>query len=249
MRKNSVTAVLAAAAAGAVGFVLRRIEVRTALHGGVGIAEENLPVTAILAALSVATVLFSVAFAVLIIKRSGKSGSIYGEAPGAIVTLFGAVLIAFGAGMYYFENKENLTPTAVVFSILALICAASFWFTARPSDDDGGLAKIMCVVPSVFCCLWLVLVYKENSMEPQMIKYVYKCLALAALTMSFYYSSGYFYDRKKPASVTVAGILAIYFSILVLAETSEIWNVLMIAGLALTACVGLVRIVDSVEKE
>ena len=248
MRKNSVTAVTLSAAAGLVGLVLRRIEYNTALHGGVGIADERLPVTFALAALSAAMVLLSVLYAYNMVKKSGKKGNLFGEAPGAIAVVFGDVLFAFGAGIYYMGNKENLTPTVLIFTIMAVICAASFWITARPSGDDGGMAKLMCVVPSLFFCLWLVLIYKENSMEPQLIKFVYRCLDVAALTMFFYYISGYYYGRGKPAPAIVSGMLSIYFSLLVLAELGTMWNVLMISGALIIVCVGLARLINSLEE-
>ena len=243
MRKNSLSAAIAAAA-GIVGFILRKIEISTVLHNGVGIAEEHMPVTIALAVLSVAVAIFAAVYAFKIAKNTG---SIAGETPGAMVMLFGALLVLFGAGLYYFNNKENLTPMAIVFSVTAVICAVSFWFTARPTDDEGELTKIMCVIPSVFCCLWLVLVYKENSSEPQIIKFVYKCLAIASITMSYYYSSGYFYGRKKPAPVTFWSILAIYFSIVTLSEAGQLWRALMLAGFAVTVCVSLVRLLGSME--
>ena len=240
MRRFSVLSLVVAILAGGAGCILKKIEYDTVLNTGSKIVEEGEPVTVALAVLTLAVALCSVIIALKIFGR-GEARGVYSVGnTGTVLSFVGTAFVAIGAVILYMENKNGLTPLIVIFTVLALFAGAGIGVSARYSGERAnGASKVMCVMPSVFCCMWLVIVYRTYSAEPQLIKYVYRCLSLAAITMAYYYSSGFFYDRNRPKTALAVNIIALYLSIVILGDNIALWEKLIIVGLAIGAAVNV----------
>ena len=231
MRNRSALAAAAALIMGAVGCVLKNIEFNTILSLP-GIKAEWQPVTVALALLTLAAAALGVGLSFFAFKDK-RTAVIRQEGPMVAVSALGAALTAVGIVMLYMENKNSLTPAAVIFTVLGLFAAAGIVVPAvYPDKKANSASRIMCVMPSVFCCMWLVTVYRQYSAEPQLIVYVYRCLSIAAITMAYYYSSGFFYGRERGKTVFSVSFFAIYLAVMILGESTYMWEKLLTAGFA-----------------
>lgn len=231
MRKKIQLAMVLVFLAGIAGCILKNIEFNTVLKNAV-IVEENSTVTLALGGLTVVVLIVSAAFSFFVSKNWSSTSA--GISVSKILAVVSAVLMIAGAVMYYLENRNYLLPETIVFVLFALFTGFGVFYMGSGKGPEDGLMRILCVVPSIFCCIWLVLIYKEYATEPQLIKFVYNCLAAAAQTMAFYYISGFFYKRYNRGRGVFACLLGIYFSILVIGTARGIWEMLIIAGLAIS---------------
>ena len=225
MKIKSNIVLTLSAFAGLVGAVLRKVEYNTALNGGAGIAEESSAVTIALIILTAAVIVCAAA--------AGAAG---------------AVMMAAGSVIYYIEAGTGFGLGILSFLLLGIAGAAGVFLMAKYAGTGNAAAKVLSVAPAVFCCLWMVLIYKDNSAEPQIIKFVYRCLAAAAQTMAFYYFSGYFYNSRSGGRAVFTGILAIYFSVMAISEAFGIGQALLLAGIAVGVADNLRRVVISLTK-
>ena len=244
MKKRSVIALPLCIIAGAAGCILRTREWATALHGGVGLADEWTNVTVALAALSAAVVLFCIINSVAAFPKGCDTRLKKGKASKFFQLIAGALVIA-GAVIFYLENGFFIgTLLSVVLVAMGILSGAYIIVSATSSDEDDSSLKILSLAPPIFSCIWTLLVYRAYSTEPQLIKFVYNCLSYAAATMTFYYISGYRYGRKAPRGASVAILLCVYFSLTALLDSSAVWMMLMRVGFALAAAAeypGLLR--------
>lgn len=241
MRKNLTAAVLAVAA-GCAGFVLRKVEINTAMHGGVGLAEEWSVVTILLTVLTLAVIAFAVYFAAISYRGKEDTFEMRYDALSTKISIGAAAASAIGAALYAVGNFGLLSPIVLIFAALGLAGAAALYICCGEKAMENTIAKTICIAPPIFCCLWLMLIYKDYSSEPQIIKFVYPCIAAAALTMSYYYSSGYFYEKNRPMETAAFSFAAIYLAMTAAADSVHIWQALLFLGFGAGAAVNLISI-------
>ena len=76
----------------------------------------------------------------------------------------------------------------------------------------------LSVVPTLFVCFWLILMYRQNASNPVLLDYIYKCLALVTSALSFYFTSGFLYGKPAPGKAIFTYFAAIYFCTVTLAD-------------------------------
>jgi len=74
------------------------------------------------------------------------------------------------------------------------------------------------VVPILFMCFWLIVMYKQNATNPVLLSYCYYCLAIMASTLSFYYTAGFVFKKPAPGKTIFAYLASIYFCLVTLAD-------------------------------
>lgn len=238
--RNSWVAPTAVLAAGVVGAFLRRLELRFAFEETSGLAVKGDPAAGALIVVSAAIFAAIVVFSVLAVKKDAAP-NIYRRAfyNGSILSfmfsaLFGAVIILCSA--LFFIKPADIGISGITFTVfsafsllsgLSVIVLASGGFTQK----ERGAEVLFSVIPAVFFCFWLAVVYRDYAACPTLSKYAYRCLALAFSALAFYYGAGYAFGRVKVKMTVVSHLTAVYFICVTLADD---WTLMQKGILAAT---------------
>lgn len=245
MRKRAFYAAGITAAFGLAGYFLRARELAALYTDGTGLAAVNAPETVLLLACAAVFAVFAALFSAARIPRAAGAVSYAGafglKRPAGLVPYVLCALAVVGAA--FLLLRHGVTVSATVDMCLCLFAALSGGAIALAAwcaytGKRGGLA-LMSVIPAVFLCFWLVLIYKENDTDPQLIEYVYMCLAPAALAVSFYYTAGYAYGKAAPRKLVFAHMLAVFFTGATLADGWGRTEKMLLLALGCTALMNL----------
>ncbi len=225
MRKSAVAMPVLALVAGVFGFLIRRIEVNTAFESATGFAKRDAWSTPVLIALSGFVVILAVLFALLAVtKFRAENDFPRAFAPRGFLYI-GAMFILALAWLaadvfYYFVKRTDLTVIDIIWIFLAAVTAFSLIFLARGAYKGHGGSEMLLfsIIPPIFFCYWLIILYKENAANPVLLIYCYQCLAIAAAALSFYFGAGFVYKKSVTGRTLVSFLVTIYFCAVVLAE-------------------------------
>lgn len=225
MRKSAAVIPVLALIAGAFGFIIRQMEVNTAFESATGFARRNASTTAILIALSGLVIILAVLFALLAMTKF-KADNDYAKAfaPKGFIYIAAVFVLALGwiaaDILYFFEKRTVMTVIDIVWIFLAAVTAFALVFLARGAYKGRGGTELLLfsLIPPIFFCYWLIILYKDNAANPVLLSYCYQCLALAAAALSFYFSAGFVYNKSATARSLVSFLVTIYFCAVVLAD-------------------------------
>jgi len=213
--------------AGAGGFYLRTSERLTVFDPLTGLPVRNAAITFWLITLSVAFVISLIIFAIIASTRNKPPQGFenaFGTDPLAYPIIFTVLGIVWLVGTYmFYTDLSHLGAIAtidlcfIIFSAFAAI-STTFFAIEMFQDSRRKAPYALSVVPTVFVCFWLILMYRQNASNPVLLDYVYKCLALVASALSFYYTSGFLYGKPAPGKAIFTYYAAIYFCIVTLAD-------------------------------
>lgn len=227
MRKSAVVLPLLALIAGAAGFLLRFLEVNSEFETTTGFAVRDGQTGFILIVLSAAVAVLAAAGGFLFSSRK-KADNEYGRAfsPKSFVYIGASMLLGFvwlAANVLYFlslRNNNAVTIIDLIFIFLAALSAFSVIFLARGAyKGQGGTEMLLfSVIPSIFFCFWLIVLYKNNAANPVLLSYCYQALAIAAAALSCYFSAGFVFGKAVTGRMLFSFLLTIYFCAVVLAD-------------------------------
>jgi len=231
MRRLAVVVPFIALLAGVVGFYLRLTELEDVFDVNTGLPEPGNMITISLIALSLAFLIACLIYTIYAGKKyTSQQGfdNAYGTDALAypfVFTLFG--IIWLGATVKYFldaRTGDDLTASVLYFSVLSALAAISCLFFAVEMYQDPRRKStlVLSVVPILFMCFWLIVMYKQNATNPVLLSYCYYCLAIMASTLSFYYTAGFVFKKPAPAKAVLAYLASIYFSLVTLADDHPI---------------------------
>jgi len=215
-----------ALAAGAAGFYLRLLGLDV-FDKLTGLPKRGEPITFALIALSIVFILVFIIFSIIVfVKHSASSGfeNAFGTDPLSYPLVFTLIGVAWlGATVKYYLDLGTLWPIPVVdliFIVLSAFSAISIaLFSIEMYQDPRRKSKFtLSVVPSLFMCLWLVVLYRRNAANPVLLSYCYECLAIITATLGFYFTSGFVYNKPAPGKSLVSYFAAIYFCFVTLAD-------------------------------
>ncbi len=237
MRKSAVAIPLFALIAGAIGFVFRQMEVNTGFESATGFAKRDFQLTAILIGLSALVIVLAAVYAI-ITGRKLKAENDYSKAFAPRGFLYIGTSFVLGvcwlvaAVMYFIQKRaagisaiESIpTPSVAVidyiFVFLAAVTAFSLVLMALGAykGRSGTEMILFSLVPSIFYCFWLIIMYKDNAANPVLLSYAYQCIAVAAAALSAYFSAGYVYKKSVTGRTLFSFLVTIYFCSVVLAD-------------------------------
>ena len=148
----------------------------------------------------------------------------FGTDPFYYPILFVIIGILWVVGSYmhysYLRNNNILTSIDIVFVVFSAISAISVTFFAIEMFQDSRRKApyMLSVVPTLFMCFWLILMYRQNASNPVLLSYIYQCFAIIAAALSFYFTSGFLYGKPAPGKSIVAYYTSIYFCLVTLAD-------------------------------
>jgi len=240
--------------AGGFGFVLRRLELRYVFDSATGLPQRGAPITYTLIGLTVLFIIISLVFTIVTASRN-KSPAGFENAFGTdpltypvILSVIGAIWLA--ATVFYFLDMRSdytrIPISEMLFMAMSALSAVSAGFFAVEMYQDPRRKSVyaLSIVPTLFMCFWLVLLYNENASNPILLSYAYICLAIIASAMGFYYTSGFVYGKPAPGRAAFAYLTAIFFCFITLADPHHMMiRVVFVAVLAINVlyCFKLLR--------
>lgn len=257
MRKKISFMPLLALMAGIAGFFLRNKELSSAIDPVTGLAERWSIFTLSLALLSVIAAAVFVLYGVLTMRgravRLSYKGSL--SATGLVTFFFavvGCAAMVIG-GIIYFLNARVVRVSLVdsvfaLFAVLSGVCQFVLVCGAF-KNKSGDSSHIAAVVTPLFLCLWLVITYKNNSTDPELLNYCGMCLALMAAILSFYFSAGFAFGRDNKLCTVIFGLLAVYSCTVAAADFSSLPLRLILVGIIVLSGVNVSCLIGNSTKK
>ena len=213
--------------AGAAGFYLRLMELWNVFDVRTGLPERGADLSYALIAFSAFYLFLVMIFAIRAsAKHEAQRGfeNAFGTDPlsyPSIFLLVGLVWIV-ATVMHIFDMRAaGEYPTIeIYFSAMSILSAVSLTFFAIEMYQDSRRKSsyALSIVPTVFMCFWLILIYRANASNPVLLSYAYQCLAVISSTLGFYFTSGFVYDKPAPGKAILSYYASIYFCFVTLAD-------------------------------
>ena len=227
MRVSSFFMPFFALFAGASGYYLRSMELRTVFDAHTGLPQRGAVVTYALIGLSAVFLCIILIFTLCArAKFASPSGFVnaFGTEPLAYPSIFFLIgIVWLGATVLYFLNiytQGSIQLSELCFSILSALSAISVsLFAIEVYQNPRRKSKYaLSIVPTIFMCFWLILLYRQNASNPILLSYCYQCLAIISSALGFYFTSGFIYNRPAPGKTIFSFFAAIYFCLVALAD-------------------------------
>jgi hypothetical protein len=227
MRKSAIAMPLLALIAGAVGFLLRRTELANIFDELTGLPERGADITIALIAVSVAFLICAFIFALSIrlkFTSPPEFENAFGTDPLAYPLIFFILgLVWIGATIKHLLDLRaagSIPLSELYFSVLSFLAAISTILFAIEVFQDPRRRSILVltIVPTIFMCFWLIVLYRRNASNPILLSYCYQCLAIIFSALGFYFTSGFAYNRPAIGKTLFAYFSAIYFCFVTLAD-------------------------------
>lgn len=113
----------------------------------------------------------------------------------ALLTLVGAILTLTGAG-----DEPRSALLLRILGVLGIITAISFPLLARDVRNPRAThtSCILTLLPVIFCCFWVVTVYRQHSANPVIWDFGLEILAICACTLGHYAIAGFAFVHPRP---------------------------------------------------
>ena len=218
--------------AGASGYYLRLLELWDVFDTRTGLPVRGAGITYALIAVSFGFLGLILAFSLRTrLKYTSPKGfdNAFGTDPLAYPFIFLLVgLVWFAASVKHFIDLytlETVPMQEVYFSALSALSAISTsFFAIEVYQNPHRKTKLaLSLVPTVFMCFWLILLYRKNAANPILLSYCYQCLAIIFTALSFYFTSGFVFSRPAPSKAAFAYFAAIFFCFVTLADNHTIY--------------------------
>jgi len=226
--------------AGAAGFYLRLMERWDVFDHRTGLPERGAGLTIALISFTIAFLVFILVFSISTSRRHKVPRGFenaFGTDPltyPLIFTLIGVVWLA-GTLMNFFELRSSgvLQSTDIYFTALSAMAAVSVALFAIEMYQDSRRKTTfaLSIVPTLFMCFWLILIYRQNASNPVLLDYSYQCLAIIASALGFYFTSGFLYEKPAPGCAIFSYYTSIFFCFITLADNHPLSIRLIYAAL------------------
>ena len=231
MRISAVFMPFFALISGAAGFYLRRMELMNVFDINTGLPARGAGITLGLIALSALVLLLMLVFCIRAVdKHVSPAGfeNAFGTDPLTYPFAFALIgCIWLGATVKRFFDLNGagaLLRSDLFFLVLSALAAISVAYFAIEMYQDPRRKMIyaLSIIPSLFMCFWLILIYKQNAANPVLLSYCYQCLAVIASALGFYFTSGFVYGKPSPGKTIFFYLAAIYFGFVTLADAHSL---------------------------
>ncbi|MCL2366821.1 MAG: hypothetical protein FWC75_07240 [Oscillospiraceae bacterium] len=253
MRIASFLMPFVAIVTGIAGFVIRKHELAYVFDAQTGLPERGSLITLVLIGLTVLFILAALIFSIVVSKRKVVDKG-FENVFGTDSLSYPISFILFGllwlwASIMYFVDFHSAGNIRIIFSVMAAISAISVIFFAVEMYQDPRRKSVyaLSVIPSLFTCLWLILVYRENAANPVLLSYAYQILAIIASTMGFYFTSGVVYGKPKHGKTIFSYLIAIFFCLVTLADAHNIMIRIMFCAMILISVACLHRLLRNLK--
>jgi len=245
--------------AGISGFYLRVSELLNVFDQYTGLPARAAATTFWLIALSAAFLLIIIVFAIFVAARhQAPQGfeNAFGTDPvfyPIIFVIIGLVWLA-GTYLYYADIRaaavtmQTIDIIFIALSALAAICITLFAIEMF-QDSRRKTPFALSIVPTIFMCFWLILIYRQNASNPVLLSYVYQCLAFVAAALSFYFTSGFLYRKPAPGKAIVSYFATIYFCVITLADPHPLSVRLIICAILAANVIHAAMLISNLQRK
>ena len=212
---------------GIAGYYIRNKERLNVFNADTGLptpgASETITLLVLVAAVLIVTFIFALRTGLNYTSQDGFDHA-YGvdilAYPVAFV-IVGAVWL-FGTIKVFFDmNAEGaLSGGEYLYIALSALSAISIALFAIGIYQDPRRRSLLMlsVIPALFMCLWLVLMYRQNAANPTLLEYSYKFLAATSAALGFYYTSGFVHSKPAPGKTIFFYLNSVFFCMITLAD-------------------------------
>ena len=224
---NVILPVLLTLAAGQGGWLLRRWELASAFDA------DGLPIPG--APASVCLILLSVCLALVLavaclrpqpLQKDLGPGICAGKNWAYLVFCALAAAHLLIAGLRGLKDELLWGAPRILHLLLWALCILSFFcvLSAALTGFRGKSRKYnaMLLAPAYTFCVWLVVVYQQQSAEPVVLVYVYELLAIICALIAFYFAAGLSFGNPRPRFYVLFALLSIYFGMVTLADNHDL---------------------------
>ena len=270
MRKFSIIMPFFALLAGVAGLYVRLKEIGNVFDGAenrlslppggldYGLPMRGATVTYALIALAAAFLVVSLFFAQRAstgYKSSKGFGNAYG--PDSLAYPFAIVLFSLlwlGSTMKQFIDLKNAGPMPlgdVYFIVLSALSALAMLIFAIAvyQDPKRKSALVLSVIPVLFACYWLIILYKQNASNPILLSYCYYCLAIMFAALSFYFTASFVFEKQATGKAIFSYLASIFFCMVTLADKHTVGMKLILAAIIATSTVHSSMLIRNLTKE
>ena len=230
MRKEASTYCIAVIIVGAFGLLLRWLQCSMIFPEGSDLALANAPVSYLMALVIVVVPVALWRFS----RRSGiaaasKEPEIALARPnGAVGVLLGvaSLVAALGAVLLFFQTGNVQLKLVALLGLLA--APVLMLYPSLPGW--GAVGTVFSLVPVAFYALWMVVLYKENAVNPVLWGFAVQILAIAAGLYALFHMSAYLFFSAKPRKALFACGLATIYGMIALADNTLLGVKLLLGG-------------------
>ena len=258
MRISSFFIPFFALLAGIGGFFLRMSELMNVFDRVTELPERGAALSAVLAGVSAAVVVAAVIFA---LRTSLRYTAQYGfdDAFGTDSYAYPIAFTAIGvvwlvATIIHFLNLNSegaVTRADLIFAVMSALSAVSLvFFTIEMYKNPRRKSTfVLSLVPTLFLCFWLILLYRENASNPVLLSYAYKCLAIMSAALGFYFSSSFVFGKPAVGKAIVSYVASIYFGCVTLADNHPMGIILIFSAIVVMNILYLSMLIRNLSKK
>jgi len=246
MRKTARVMPIIMFLAGIAGYYFRYRERLNVFDANTGLPEEWASETILLlvlvAAVLIVTFIFSLRIGLGYASQEGFDHA-YGVDILAYPVAFVIVGIAWLCGTIkvYFDLTQvgSISIGEYLFVLLSLLSSISVALFAIGIYQDPRRRSLLMlsVIPSLFMCLWLVTLYRQNAANPILLEYCYKFLAATAAALGFYYTSGFVHSKPAPGKTLFFYLNSVFFCMTTLADDHGIGVKMILASITVISII------------
>jgi hypothetical protein len=126
-----------------------------------------------------------------------------------------ALVVALGAVLLFFQSGSMQMKLVALLGLLA--APVVMLYPMLPGW--GGVGAAFSLVPVAFYALWMVMIYKENVVNPVLWGFAVQILAVAAGLYALFHLSAYLFYSAKPRKALFACGLATVYGMTALADS------------------------------
>jgi len=243
---------------GVLGFALRLTELASVFDPVSGLPERNALITLVLIGFSTLIFLVAFIFAVSTSVRYVVSAD-YDDAFGTDSFAYPAIYTALCtiwlvATVVYFLELFSLGDMALidkVFTIASSLSAIFLMIFAIEvyKNPRRKFLALLSIVPTLFMCFWLILIYMDNASNPVLLGYAYKCLAFVFCSLGLYFSTGFSIGKPVIGKAILSYTGATYFCMITLADDYSLSIKLIIGTIAIMNLFNLGSLIRNLQRK
>ncbi|MCL2392256.1 MAG: hypothetical protein FWC66_06555 [Oscillospiraceae bacterium] len=249
---------LLALLSGAAGFYIRRLELRYVFDPITGLPERGATLTYLLFGLTALVLLFILIFSIVVsVKRKTLRGfeDTFGTDHLAYPFIYGLIGAVWSAAtvLHFLHLRElgQIPLIDILFLAMSALAAISVSFFAIEMFQDPRRKSVfaLSVIPTIFTCFWLVILYRENASNPILLSYAYMCLAIITSALGFYFTSGFVYGKPAPGKTIFFYFTAVFFCAITLADHHQMTIRVIFAAILIMNVVYLSMLIRNLQRK